>query len=183
MNTLAFEIRPSPDTPDHEVRVRVDGRDLLDGVHIGVDPPEFFGQFAGGGANRLVIGRCACGLMGCDDTIVLVERGAYDVIWRAQEEFRFDRAHYEDAVRGAANDFSWEDAKRRAERLVGGILRGARTPDGFAFEWASARIAPLTIGLGFTKGGERKMLKFGWDGATDTSAIQGAKHLKRQLMW
>ena len=181
MSKLTFEIRPSPKTNDHELLVLVDGKTVLDEAHMGIDPPKFFAQFSKSDVGQLLIGRCRCGVVGCDDYFVAVESAPDIVTWRARKEIRFDRVEYEDALRNASRDFSWEDQKRRAERLAGEILRGCQTDDGFAFQWASARIAPMLIKLSFMKGDKQKLLEFGWDGTTDESVIQGARRFKRQL--
>jgi hypothetical protein len=182
VSELTFEIRPSPETNDHEVRVLVDGRDVLDEDHMGIDPRTFFAQFSNPNADRLLIGRCQCGAVGCSDYFVSVERDASEVRWRALEDLWFERAQYEETIRVASNDFSWEDQNRRAERLSEEILRGCHTEDGFTFQWASARIAPMVIKLSFVKDNQQKLLEFGWDGATDDSATHGAECLKRQLV-
>ncbi len=181
MSKLTFEIRPSPATNDHELLVLVDGKTVLDENHMGLDPPKFFAQFSEFNTGQLLIGRCRCGVLGCSDYAVAVETAPDIVTWRAREEFRFDRCEYEDAVCNASNDFSWEDQKRRAERLAGEILRGCQTGDGFAFQWASARIAPMLIKVSFVSGDEQKLLEFGWDEATDESVVQGATRLRSRL--
>jgi len=182
LSELSFKIRPSPGTNDHEVRVLIDGRDVLGDDHLGIDPPEFFAQFSIADVDRLLIGRCECGVVGCDDFLVDVERNPTEVMWHAREDLRFDRVQYESAIRFASNDYSWEDQKRRAERLVEEVLRGCRTEDGFAFQWASARIAPMVMKISFSKDGQQRLLEFGWDEATDENAVQGAQRLKGRLL-
>jgi hypothetical protein len=182
MSDLDFKIRPSPETNDHEVRVLVDGRDVLGEDYLGIDPHQFFAQFSNPDAGHLLIGRCRCGEVGCGDYRVSIERGPRDVKWHGTVDMEFDLAQYEEAVRRASNDFSWEDQKRRAERLTDDILRGCRTPGGFTFGWASARIAPNVIMLSFVRDGDQKMLQFTWDGVTDESATRGAERLKKRLV-
>jgi|CXWL01.1.fsa_nt_gi hypothetical protein len=181
MSKLTFEIRPSPETNDHELLVLVDGKTVLSEDYMGVDPPEFFAQFSKADAGQLLIGRCRCGVVGCGDYHVAVETAPDSVTWRERKEFRFDRGEYEGAVLNASRDFSWEDQKRRAERLAGEILNGCQTDDGAAFQWASARIAPMLMKLSFLKRDEQKLLEFGWDGATDESVVQGARRFRKQL--
>jgi hypothetical protein len=180
MNALTFEIRPSPETNDHEIRVLVDGVGVLENGQMGVDPPQFFRQFSEPQYQQLLIGRCGCGVVGCYDDIVAVEIGPSGVTWRGRNVFHFDRTHYDAAIRTASNDFSWEDSNRRAERLVGQILKGCEA-EGFIFEWASARIAPKVMNLSFMKDGRQKLLQFVWDGATDASATRGAIDFRMQL--
>lgn len=178
MAKLTFEIKASPETNDHEVVVLVDDKPMLDDDHMGVDPPAFFAQFSKSDVGQLVIGRCRCGVVGCGDYTVTVETFPDSVSWRGNEEIRFDRSQYEAAVRNASVDFSWEDVNRRAERRVSEILKGCRTVGGFVFQWASARIAPMSIS--FLRGDEQMILEFGWDGATDDSAIQGAERFRNE---
>ena len=46
IRSLAFAICPSPETNDHELRILVDGDDILARVEdtMGLDPPDFFEQ-------------------------------------------------------------------------------------------------------------------------------------------
>jgi hypothetical protein len=180
MSELTFEIRPSPETNDHEVVVLVDGSKVLDDDFMGIDPPEFFAQFSKTRTGQLLIGRCRCGVVGCGDYLVTVEIAPEIVTWWGAKEFRFERAEYDKAIQRAASDFSWEDQQRRAERLAKMVLDGCRTEDGFTFQWASARIKPMSIELSFQKHGQQRMLEFGWDGATDQSAVEGAKRFRRE---
>ncbi|MBY9066748.1 hypothetical protein K1X12_07540 [Hyphomonas sp. WL0036] len=181
MSKLTFEIKPSPSTNDHEVLVLVDGKTVLGEDHMGIDPREFFAQFISLNTDQLLVGRCQCGTVGCDDYFIAVETTPDYVLWKEPKVACFDRSEYEGAVREASRDFSWEDGKRRAERLTEEILGGRQTEDGFAFQWASARIAPLLMKLSFIKEGQQKLLEFAWDGATDESVVEGARQFKRQL--
>jgi hypothetical protein len=70
VNTLTFEISPSPSSNDHQVRIRIDGEDWLGGDYLGVDPPRFFAQATLESGGRVLVGRCGCGCEGCDDVHV-----------------------------------------------------------------------------------------------------------------
>ncbi len=182
MAELKFHIKPSPETNDHEVRVYIDGRDVLGNDYLGVDPPEFFAQFSNPASNRMLIGRCTCGVVGCCDEVVLVERNANDVTWRGRENHCFVRAHYEEAIESVSNDYSWEDKFRRAERLANDVLRGCEIKNGFLFQWTSARITSRVIKASFGKADQQKMYEFAWDEANDESATRGTEYLKKQLV-
>ena len=182
LSELTFEIRPSPATNDHEVRVLVDGRDILGDQYIGIDPPEFFCQFFQSDTEDLLVGRCCCGVVGCGDCIVTVARDREVVRWSGHKAFVFNRTQYDAAVQRAAQDSSWEDSNRRAERLVNDLLRGLRTQDGFQFDWASARMSPNVIKLSFSNDVTQKFVEFAWDGKTEESATRAASLQKEQLV-
>jgi hypothetical protein len=74
MNTLDFEITPSPYSNDHQIRFFVDGEDWLSDNYLGIDPPEFFAKNNLQSDGQLLMGRCDCGCIGCDDYLVNVER-------------------------------------------------------------------------------------------------------------
>lgn len=124
ISELALEVRPSPDSNDHEVLVLVDGRVLWGGANMGLDPPTLFEQLSNPRDSLVLIGRCKCGVVGCDDVYARVEHDPDVVRWRV--------------------DHSWEDTKRRAERLVADVLRGCSTHDGYDIAVRSSRYSMNT---------------------------------------
>lgn len=180
MNTLSFDIRPSDESNDHQVRILVDGQDILGDQYLGVDPPEFFAQF-GTAKDYLLIGRCTCGNVGCSDYPVRVSRSD-SVAWVVGDVViaQFDVDQYDRAISAAANDHTWEPQGRRIERLVDLQLSGAVTTDGYGFEWASTRYKPGALTLHFVK--DKGLPTYGyrlvdvsWDGRTDESALRAAR--------
>jgi hypothetical protein len=158
----------------------VDGKDWLGPDHIGLDPPEFFEQFGSGQPTRLTIGRCNCGIVGCSSIVVEVDFGDDSVVWettnlRQARRVKFNRSDYEKELARAAEDFSWEDEKRRVERLVTPQLADLSTDDGLTFRWASARFAPNVISVAFENAGVQRLFEFTWDGSTIESAVVAAK--------
>jgi hypothetical protein len=128
-----------------------------------------------------LIGRCTCGVVGCGDYPVRV-RKAESVEWVIGDVViaQFDPDQYDQAIASAANDHSWETQGRRIERLIGSLLGGARTSDGFHLEWASTRFKRGALTLHFVKDRGRptyayKLVDISWDGRTDESALQAAR--------
>lgn len=42
MNSLSFEILANPDTNEHQLRILIDGEDILSRDFLGLDPASFF---------------------------------------------------------------------------------------------------------------------------------------------
>jgi len=182
MNKLEFRIEPSPSSNDHQVRVVVDGEDWLGDDSLGIDPPKFFAQDSLLHGGRLLVGRCDCGCVGCCDVIVDVARKGSGVVWTTRDGlFLFFAARdYDSLIERTLTDFSWEDEKRTAERLVGDLFQGCILDDGSAFNWASARIGNGIITLSFTYKGQQKTFEFGWDGKNPESALPDAIRFKKE---
>ena len=180
MNTLKFKIEPSPSSNDHQVRLVVDGEDWIGDGNLGIDPPEFFGQPALLQGGNLLVAMCDCGCVGCDDITVEVARKDPGIVWTIREGvFLFFAARdYDQAVKSAMADFSWEDEKRTAERLVSRLFADCEIDDGFRFDWASARIGHGKITLSFSREGQQKTFELGWDGKDPKSALPGAERFK-----
>lgn len=177
MNTLTFEINPSPTSNDHEVRILVDGEDWLGDDYLGIDPPHFFAQQSLTSTGELLVGRCACGCEGCDDVWVDMSRNDHEVLWRNAKGLRlhFDRQEYDKLIASAREDFSWEDTNRTAERLVSRLFVGVSIDNGYTLDWASARCLAGMMTLSFSKSGTQKLFEFGWDGRSAKDALAGAK--------
>ena len=76
-------------------------------------------------------------------------------------------------------DFSWEDTKRTAERLVSGVFAGVQIDDGYAFDWASARVREGVMTLSFSRSGAQKLLECSWDSQSPQDALAGARRLHK----
>ena len=181
MNKLAFEIMPSPSSNDHQARIRIDGTDWLGQEYLGLDPPRLFAQPSLTCGGKLLVGRCECGCEGCDDVSVDVVRQGQEVLWTNTKGLRlhFDGEEYDKAIRSAREDFSWEDTKRTAERLVFGVFAGASMHDGYTFDWASARVRDGVMTLSFNKRGAQKLFEFAWDGHSPEDALAGARRFHK----
>lgn len=183
MNSISFKILPSSDSNDHEVRILIDGNDILGDDYLGIDPPAFFTQPNLVQTGKLLIGRCTCGCEGCGDYPVNVNILANKVSWTDHNGLilEFDKTNYEKVITQAQGDHSWEDIKRRVERLTSDLLNNTKTSDDYKFDWTSARIKENTITLSYSKGIEQKVFEFKWDGQTDNSAVTSAQaFIKRE---
>lgn len=180
MNRLSFNIIPSPESNDHQVRILIDNEDWLHDDYLGIDPPRFFQQetFLCG---DLLVGRCDCGVEGCGDLIVNVQSDKANMIWTNNDglNLQFDKTEYLKVIEFSKTDFKWEDINRRVERLVTNIFKDAQTIDGLTFDWASCRIENHKVCLSFSKKGfpedfKQEILKIDWDGKTESEALTKA---------
>jgi len=182
MNKLSFNILPNPDANDHETRILVDEEDFLGNDFLGLDPPSFFSQDNFEKNGELMVGRCTCGVEGCCDFPVTVLFNENTVSWTDKYGLNlvFDRTDYNSSISRAKNDHSWEDIKRKVERLTTNILQHTQTKDNYIFNWASARIKDNQITLSFSKNGDQKLFDIVWDGQTDANVIQSAERFLKE---
>ncbi|WP_226662060.1 hypothetical protein [Alteriqipengyuania lutimaris] len=179
MNTLRISVDPSLETNDHQARLLVDQKDWLGKDSAGLDPPMLRNQLSSR-ENKIIVGRCACGSVGCDDVLVELVRENGLVKWQIDggETLVFDANAYDVEVDRFSRDKSWETTERAAEREINSILRDTNLKHGFKFEWASARIREGFIILSYGKPAKnrdhQRLLEFEWDGASVASAIDGA---------
>jgi hypothetical protein len=168
VNTLSFKFGPCVESNDHEVRVLIDGIDVLERVDkssLGLDPVDFFAQRALMASGDLLIGRCGCGCIGCGDESV---RALHDsVSWQSPHRWisgvSFTMSAYLEAIAQARADTSWETIDRTAERLVSYLDFSVFERKGMKFVWASARIDQTKMALSFSKGEKQELLFVDWD--------------------
>ncbi|MDB5276159.1 MAG: hypothetical protein JWR61_1114 [Ferruginibacter sp.] len=177
MNKISFKILPSSETNDHEIRVLIDNEDFLGDDYLGLDPPSFFEQDNFDKDGELMIGRCTCGVEGCCDYPVTVAVNQNTILWTNHNglNLAFDKQDYDHSIGAAKNDYSWEDIKRKVERLTTNVLKKSQTKDNYNFNWASARIKDKQITLSYSKNGDQKMFDIAWDGQSDTNVEDNAK--------
>ena len=177
MNVLDFEIIPSPSSNDHQVRIFIDGEDWLGDPYLGIDPTEFFAQNSLLHDGKLLIGRCGCGFVGCDDRIVNVERTESQVRWISwnKPSAKFRKEEYDFTIKSAQIDTSWENIGRTAERLVSQIFLDSFIEDNYKFDWASTRVKQNTVTLSFSHNSIQKLIEFEWDGQSVEDAVIKAK--------
>ena len=179
MNTLRITVEPSLETYDHQARLIVDKNDWLGEDFAGLDPPMLRNQLSNS-IGKKIVGRCACGIVGCNDKVVEVVREDGVVKWqpRRGNALVFEADVYDAEVDRFFGDNSWETVERAAEREVAEILRDTNIKRGFKFEWASARIRDGFITLSYGKPSKnrnhQRLLKFAWDGSSVENAIEGA---------
>ncbi len=172
-NKISFEISPNPDTADYQVRIFIDKRDVLGDEYLGLDPEPFFEQdFEQEG--DLYIGRCLCGVEGCDDMLINVTFQNNMVLWRGDNgfNFQFDKHEYANTIDITKNDYSWEDKERRLERIISEILKHTEIENDFSFAWASTQFEENTITLSYHKESEQQLYHIAWDGKSEDDAIK-----------
>jgi len=175
---LRIEVRPSPETNDHEVRLLGNGKSLVDRLSsglIGLDPDDLFTDTicplrAESESHRATIGRCSCGIIGCGSVEVEIRRELDQVVWTAMDsslQVRFLAAQYDGEVERALQDRTWETPERTAARLISqAVDRAALARRGFEFSWASGRCRNglMTVSLVLTPGPYQVLVSAPWDG-------------------
>jgi hypothetical protein len=184
MNTLSFKFGPSPESNDHEVRILVDGVDILERVDkssLGLDPVDFFAQAALLETGNLLIGRCGCGCLGCGDEAVSAVHDAGTVSWKSPHRwisgFVFERTGYLAAISRGRADTSWETVDRTAERLVSSLDFSVFERKGMKFEWASGRMDKTRMALSFNRGGQQELLYVDWNHRNPAEAELAVRRL------
>jgi hypothetical protein len=155
----------------------IDGKDWLGPEFLGLDPPMLRTELIDKGVGLLIVGRCWCGSIGCDDVTVEVTRSECSVHWLhgSVTSLSFDAVHYDEELTRFNQDTSWETVKRAAEREINQLYRGTTIKRGFSFDWASTRISEGQVHLSYSKGTRQRLLKFSWDGVSLEDAIAKAK--------
>lgn len=184
MNRISFNILPSPDSNDHEIRILIDNKDFLGNDYLGLDPPSFFSQNNFDKNGELMVGRCTCGVEGCCDYSVTVVVNQNTITWTNNNglNLTFDKQDYDRSIDAAKTDHSWEDIKRKVERLTTNILECSQTKDNYHFNWASARINDKQITLSYSKNGDQKLFDIVWDGQSESSVEHNAKQFLRDKL-
>jgi hypothetical protein len=173
--TLRLEVTPSPDTNDHQVRILVDGEDLIAARWpdmIGLDPDALLvapSPLRPGGGHDATIARCSCGIAGCGSQEARILVDGERVLWRLAEsdELAFDGSAYRREIERAERDTGWEPADRTAARLVReGVDRRALAAHGLAYGWASARLDRdrFTVSLTLEPGPFQILVSVPWTG-------------------
>jgi hypothetical protein len=147
-----IEVRPSPESNDHEVRFFADGEDLITcfwSDMIGLDPDDILVEpcpiRCSDNLHRATIARCNCGVIGCGSVQVDVQRFHDVVEWRSESDspqtLQFLGTSYDAEVERALQDTSWETRDRTAARLLRMTVdREILAHHGLSYSWASGRI-------------------------------------------
>lgn len=182
MNTgvISFEFSPSPETGDDQVLILVDGCHFISTANnsrIGIDPTGFFNQRSLLEGGDLLIARCDCGIVGCDDLRIQVVVTGDSVLWQGRHgsSQAFDREQYVQAIAKAASSTEWESMQRRAERLVSMIDFSPLEEAGYRFEWASARIGYGKVVLSFDYSGAQRIFEIGCDHNNPEDAMRNVR--------
>jgi hypothetical protein len=184
MNNISFNILLSQETNDHETRIFIDNKDFLGSDYLGIDPPSFFSQDNFNKNGELMIGRCTCGVEGCCDYSVTIIANQNKILWTDNNGLNliFEKSEYDSIITKAKNDYSWEDIKRKVERLTTNILKNSQTKDNYHFDWASARINDSQITLSYNKNGEQKLFEIIWDGQTEDNVEKNANFFLNEIL-
>jgi len=180
MNKLSFQIQKAEFSNDHEVHPIVDGRDIIGDDYLGLDPPDLVRELTPSAYGSILIGRCECGCIGCDDVFVDVSSNTKNVTWSTKgKAFEFRISDYSTALKALADDHSWEDVGRRVERLIAERVRMDKrwASDGTRFDWVSTRVAPFQLTYSFTTNGEQRLFETGWDGCDEGNAMRAHSRL------
>lgn len=182
---LRIEVRASPETNDHEVRLLADGKSLVDSFSsglIGLDPDDLLTDpsplRAESSSRAVIIGRCSCGIVGCGSVEVEIRRDHDRVIWMAMDSSQqvcFLADQYDAEVERALRDHSWETPERTAARLISIVVdRDLLARRGFVFSWASGRCrhGMMTAALVLTPGPFQVLINVPWNGDNIESIVR-----------
>lgn len=174
LNQLNYQIVHSPCSNDHQVRLIVDGTDILGEKRLGLDPLDFDRFVQPESSGDVLVGRCDCGCIGCDDVKANVQFEERSVIWSLLGKvYHFEIGAYTTIFRNLTSDHSWEDIGRRVERIlterVQADTRWVR--DQTQFDWVSTRCSRNKLTYSFTIDGQQTTFSTGWDGQTEDDAI------------
>jgi len=174
LNRLTYKIEPAEFSNDHQVRLLINGVDVLGANHLGLDPIDFLRVVGPEMSGSVLVGRCDCGCIGCGDLAAQVILGDYEVTWLLLgKTYRFEIEAYKLMLGGLASDHAWEDIGRRVERILTERVHADTrwvTKD-TRFDWVSTRCSRHQLTYSFTIDGEQVTFSTGWDGQTEESAI------------
>jgi len=116
-SAIEFIILESSESNDHEVRVIINGEDWLGGNRLGIDPPQLTNQLVSIPSGELLVGRCHCGCVGCDDFYVEVRQGAEVTEWHppSGKIVRFRTEDYLQRLDALNRNHSWEPTGRTSK--------------------------------------------------------------------
>jgi len=174
LNELSYKIEPSEFSNDHEVRLLVDGDDVLGPDQLGLDPIDFLAFVRPDMAGRVLVGRCDCGCIGCSDIFAEVQLADHHAIWQLSgRTYHFEVASYKSTLTDIASDHSWEDIGRRVERILTERIRvdDRWVTEDTHFDWVSTRCSRHQLTYSFTIAGQQVTFVTGWDAQTEADAI------------
>jgi len=182
-----IEVRPSPETNDHEVCLLADGENLIERFSsgkMGMDPNDLLTEpcplRADVCGHGVCIGRCSCGDVGCGSLGIQIRRDRDQVLWTASGSppVRFLATQYNAEVERALRDYTWETPERTAARLISrAVDRSALARRGFEFSWASGRCMDgvMTASLVLTPGPYQVLVNVPWNGQDIESVVSQFK--------
>jgi len=174
LNQLSYKIEPSEFSNDHEVRLLVDGEDILGPEQLGLDPIDFLQFVRPDISGRVLVGRCDCGCIGCSDLFAEVQFVDHHVVWQLSgRTYQFEVTSYKSTLTDVASDQSWEDIGRRVERILSERVRidDRLGTEATHFDWVSTRCSPHQLTYSFSTAGQQVTFSTGWDAKTEADAI------------
>ena len=117
MNKINYKIIDSPSSNDNQIRFIIDDSDYLS-KRLGIDPPSAVRYNNYIENSKVLIGRCECGTVGCDDleADIIVSEDTVKWIIDNNDVFIFDKEKYLEIFNRLKTDYSWETIKRKLER-------------------------------------------------------------------
>lgn len=199
LNVIRFEVVPSPDTNDHEVKIFLDGEEFIpkhwSGM-MGMDPDQLLSYrhlSAQDEPHQTTVVRCGCGVVGCGNASVRILAQGDRVVWddwqgdRGEppaETLVFDRAQYTKAVKHAIEDHSWETPDRTAARILASIIDyNTLEANDLKYQWASGRCrsGTLTVSLRGPEGYHQILVHLEWkEQSAEEIAHEAAQLLKTE---
>ena len=181
-NTLTIAVKPPSGTNELQARPLIDGKDWLGPEVAGLDPAMLEAELLGKSVGSLIVGRCWCGMIGCNDVKVEVARNKAYVHWSRSNGtgLVFIAARYDAELARFAQDKSWEPLERIVSREIEDLFRGTNIRRGFEFH--SASTSSREVHLVFRKGERHKTLKFRWDGASLSNAVSQARLFREERL-
>jgi hypothetical protein len=189
-----IEVRPSPDTNDHEVRFFGDSLDIISSFWtdmIGLDPDDILLApcpiAPTDGTHRVTVARCSCGVVGCGSIEVEISRSLDYVEWKwanrdSPLSIRFLAASYHKELARSLADTSWETPDRTAARLLSNAVdREALSQHGLTFNWASGRVRQekFSVAMTLEPGPYQVLVHVSWiDESADEIARKSVELLK-----
>ncbi|HEX8480966.1 MAG TPA: hypothetical protein VF650_03595 [Allosphingosinicella sp.] len=181
-STLTIAVKPASETNALQARLLIDGKDWLGPGVAGLDPEMLEAELLGKGAGPLLVGRCWCGTIGCNDVRVEVTRNKAYVHWSGSNAagLVFIAARYDLELARFARDKSWEPLERMVAREIEHLFRGTGIRRGFEFQraWTSRQ----EVNLVFGKGDRHKTLRFRWDGTSLADAVNRARLFRAERL-
>jgi len=172
-----IKVQPSPETNDHEVCLFADGKNLIEYFEkemMGMDPDDLLVEpsplHAYTEPHKAIIARCYCGVTGCGNVPVHINRDEAVVTWTgiySDVTGCFAPEQYEAEVERAVHDFSWETPDRTAARQIrNAIDKDLLARNCLRFEGASdkAHSSTMTVSLEQRPGPYQLLLHLPWDG-------------------
>lgn len=132
MNELRLHVRRVAPDQGWEVRLLIDGIDVIGRSGIGMDPDTLIptGLSASAPGHRVVLVCCGCGEVGCGSASAVIRRAGDIVTWQGWETdlgldlptYGFAAGQYDEEVARADRDRGWEPGHRTSARRARALL-------------------------------------------------------------